>query len=162
MSRIGSQPLKVPAGVQISVAGGELLVKGPKGEVTFPMPHGIAVEVEGDVASVKRTGNGKAARAAHGLVRRVLGNNVLGVVEPFSRALEIVGVGYQANVRGGKSVGLKVGFANEVVLPIPEGVVVETPSVTKIVIRGCDKQKVGQLAANIRRVRPPEPYTSAG
>ncbi len=161
MSRIGDQPLTIPSGVEVATSGRTLSVKGPKGSVEFPLPQDIAVEVDGATAVVKRLSNSKAAKAAHGLTRRVLGNNVEGVVTPYRRALEIVGVGYQGNVRG-KAIVLKVGFANEIHIPIPEAVQVEAPSATKLVVTGCCKQQVGQLAANIRRVRPPEPYNGKG
>jgi large subunit ribosomal protein L6 len=161
MSRIGKNPLKLPAGVTFTVNGRTAVVKGPKGEVSLEMPSGVQVVEEDGTLTVERGGNSKHDRACHGMVRSILGNNVQGVVEPYSKTLEIVGVGYQANVRG-RTLALKVGFANEIVLDIPEGVDVTTPSAVQIVVAGCDKQKVGHFAARTRAVRPPEPYNGKG
>ncbi|MCP4035728.1 MAG: 50S ribosomal protein L6 [bacterium] len=161
MSRVGNSPLKLKAGVSFEANGRELTIKGPKGSVTFKAPAEVKVTQDGDTLTVERLSNSKPARAAHGLVRRVLGNNVDGVVTPYRRALEIVGVGYQVNLRG-SALALKVGFANEIVVPIPEAVSVELASATKIVATSCDKHMVGQFAANVRRVRPPEPYNGKG
>lgn len=161
MSRIGKNPLKLPAGVTVTVNDGLAVVKGPKGEVSLQVPAGVSVALEEGSLSVERRSGSKHDRACHGMVRSILGNHVQGVVEPYSRTLEIVGVGYQANVRG-RTLALKVGYANEVVLDIPDGVDVTTPSAIQIVVSGCDKQKVGHFAARTRAVRPPEPYNGKG
>lgn len=161
MSRIGKNPLKIPAGVTVEDLGREVKVTGPKGSVTFHRPQGVKLVEDDGTVTVERLSNSKADRAGHGTARRILGNAVKGVVEPYRMALEVVGVGYQVNIKNGQ-VALKVGFANEVFLNVPEGVSVETPSATKVVVTGCDKQRVGQLAVNIRRVRPPEPYNGKG
>ena len=161
MSRIGNKPIELPAGVTVHVDGRSYTVKGPKGSVQWDGPEGVDVAVEDKLLVVRRRSDSKHHRASHGLVRSVLENHVLGVVKPYERILEIHGVGYQANIRG-RRLGLKVGFSNEVMVDIPEGVQVETPSATRIVVRGSDKQSVGQFAANVRRVRPPEPYNGKG
>ncbi len=161
MSRIGKLPLSVPKGVTVNVAGRDVVVKGPKGQVTFQLPGGVRVVSDEGAMRVERLSNSKHDRSCHGMVRRVLGNHVAGVVEQYSRTLEIVGVGFQANVRG-RALALKVGYANEIELPIPAGLEVSTPSATQIVVKGCDKQMVGEFAARTRRVRPPEPYNGKG
>ncbi len=162
MSRIGKNPLKLPAGVTLTVADGTAVMKGPKGEVSLEVPSGVQVLKQDDgMVTVERRSDSKHHRACHGMVRAILGNNAKGVVEPYVRTLAIVGVGYQANVRG-RTLALKVGFANEIVLDIPEGVDVTTPSAIQIVMTGCDKQLVGHFAARTRGVRPPEPYNGKG
>lgn len=161
MSRIGKQPLKIPSGVSVAVEGRQVTVKGPKGQVVIHHPAGVKLEKEGDQYVVARLSNSKGDRAAHGTLQRTLGNCVKGVQEPFVRTLEIVGVGFQFAVKG-KALGIKAGYANEVMIDIPEGVTIQTPSTTKAVVSGCDKQKVGQTAARIRAVRPPEPYNGKG
>jgi large subunit ribosomal protein L6 len=161
MSRIGKNPLKLPAGVTVAVNDGVAIVKGPKGQVSLPMPGGVQIAQEDGTLRVERRSESKHDRACHGMVRSILGAHVKGVVEPYAKTLEIVGVGYQANVRG-RTLALKVGFANELVLDIPDGVEVTTPSAIQIVVSGCDKQKVGHFAARTRGVRPPEPYNGKG
>ncbi len=161
MSRIGKKPLEIPKTVTVQVSGRDYTVKGPKGEVRFHGPTGVRVVQEGTTLRVERLGESKAERAAHGLVRSVLENHVQGVVTPFTRILDIQGVGYGASLRKRQLV-LKVGFANEVVLDIPEGLQVDLPSVTRIVVSGADKQLVGLFSAQIRRRRPPEPYNGKG
>ena len=161
MSRIGKNPLKLPSGVTLTVSADGAVVKGPKGQVSLAVPAGVEIVQEDGTVRVERRSNSKHHRACHGMVRSILGNHVKGVVDPYSRTLEIVGVGYQANVRG-RTLALKVGFANEVVLDIPDGVQVATPSAVQIVVSGCDKQTVGHFAARTRAVRPPEPYNGKG
>ena len=161
MSRIGKLPLNIPKGVDLKIDGRDVSVKGPKGAVSFVLPEGVKVKVDAGVLTVERRSNSKHDRACHGMVRRILGNHVKGVVENYSKTLEIVGVGYQSAVRG-RTLALKVGYANEIVLDIPAGVEVTTPSVTQIVVKGADKQKVGEFAARTRKVRPPEPYKGKG
>jgi large subunit ribosomal protein L6 len=161
MSRIGSRPLKLPKGVTISSAGHHLTVKGPKGTVKFVAPASVKVAVEGDTVKVERAGQSKHDRSCHGLVRSVLENHVQGVQTPFQRILDIQGVGYQV-VKKGKAISLKVGFSNDVVLDVPEGLTVDLPSATRIVVTGSDLQQVGQFSAKVRSVRPPEPYNAKG
>jgi large subunit ribosomal protein L6 len=161
MSRIAKKAYKLPAGVSLTVDGIVGTVKGPKGEVSFHKPPGVTVGQGDEGVTLERQSNSKQDRASHGLVRRLIENAAKGVLEPYKRTLEIVGVGYQANVKG-QAIVLKVGYANEIHVPIPDGVTVEMPSATRIVVTSCCKQKAGQLAAVIRAVRPPEPYNGKG
>ena len=161
MSRIGSNPLKLPAGVSYQKDGNRVTVKGPKGEVVLHWPRGVDLADEDGTLTVNRSDNSKQSRASHGTARRILENAVNGVVTPYKRVLEVVGVGYQTR-KTATQVGLKVGFANEVMLDIPAGVQVELPSATRIEVTGCDKQVVGAFASAIRLVRPPEPYNGKG
>ena len=161
MSRIGLKPLKLPKGVTLTSEGRLVTVKGPKGSVRFEAPGAVRVVVKGDVATVERDSEAKHDRSCHGLVRSVLENNILGVVTPYQRILDIQGVGYQV-AKKGKAIALKVGFSNDIVIDVPEGLTVELPSATRIVITGCDLQQVGQFAAKVRLVRPPEPYNAKG
>ena len=162
MSRIGKNPVAIPGGVEVSVKTGTVAVKGPKGQLeqTFDTRH-VKIEVEGTEVKVERTSNAKPARAMHGLYRALIQNMVTGVTEGFSRKLEIEGVGYQAKAQG-KKLTLQIGFCHPVEFEMPQGLECETPSNTVIVLTGPDKQVVGQMAANIRRVRPPEPYKGKG
>ena len=162
MSRIGLKPLKLAKGVTIaSDASGALTVKGPKGSVTFAPSSSVKVVVEGENVRVERKGNSKHDRSCHGLVRSVLENHIQGVQTPFTRVLDIQGVGYGC-AKKGKQLALKVGFSNEVLLEPPAGVTFDLPSATRIVVTGCDVQLVGQFAAKVRSVRPPEPYNGKG
>jgi large subunit ribosomal protein L6 len=163
MSRIGKKPIVVPAGVEVRIADRAVTVKGKVGELRFS-PH-PAMKVAFDSASreltVNRPDDQRQNRALHGLTRSLLNNMVQGVQTPFERKLEIQGVGYTAAVLG-KTLSLQVGYANTVKLPIPEGVACELPDNTHIVVKSADKQKVGQFAAEVRAVRPPEPYKGKG
>lgn len=161
MSRLGKTPVLIPAAVTVTVNGRDIVVKGPKGELGMHLPMGVEVSIEDGKATVGRKSNSKNDRSCQGTVRRILGNNVAGVVKPFEKVLDIVGVGYTANVRGAK-VALKVGYANEIELDIPPGITVTTPSATRIVVSGASREVVGDLAARIRLVRPPEPYNGKG
>src|SRR5262245_7493320 len=161
MSRIGAKPLKLPKGVTVTAAGRELTVKGPKGTVKFASPPSVKVDVQDGTVKVQRLGDDKHARACHGLTRSVLENHVQGVQTPYVRILDIQGVGYGVTKKG-KSIVLKVGFSNDVVIDVPEGLAVDLPSVTRIVVTGCDLQQVGQFAAKVRSVRVPEPYNAKG
>jgi large subunit ribosomal protein L6 len=161
MSRIGLKPLKLGKGVTVTSDAKAITVKGPKGTVKMTSPGHVKVVVEGDTVKVERTGETKHARACHGLVRSVLENHIAGVVTPFTRILDIQGVGYQA-AKKGKQLGLKVGFSNEILLDVPEGLTIDLPSATRVVVTGCDLQQVGQFAAKVRSVRPPEPYNGKG
>jgi large subunit ribosomal protein L6 len=161
MSRIGLKPLKLAKGVTLAVDAGGVTVKGPKGTVKFAAPPSVKIVVTGDVAKVERVGDGKHARACHGLTRSVLENHIAGVVTPYQKILDIQGVGYQA-AKKGKQLALKVGYSNEIVLDVPEGLSIDLPSATRIVVTGCDLQLVGQFAAKVRSTRPPEPYNAKG
>ena len=162
MSRIGKQEIKVPSGVTVQVAGDTVQVKGGKGELSQWFDTGrIEVVVEDGAVHVRRKDDSKQSRAMHGLYRSLINNMVIGCTEGFQKELEINGVGYTAKAAGNK-LTMQIGFCHPVEIEMPEGVAVETPSNTRIVVSGPDKQAVGQVAANIRRVRPPEPYKGKG
>lgn len=163
MSRIGNKPVPVPAGVDVKVQGGEILVKGKSGELRLKYHPGMAVSYDeaSRKVSVNRPDDERQNRALHGLTRSLINNMVQGVSTPFEKKLEVVGVGYQASVKG-KNLELQVGFANIVKLPIPPSVTCEVPDPTHINLRSADKQAVGQFAAEVRGVRPPEPYKGKG
>jgi large subunit ribosomal protein L6 len=161
MSRIGLRPVGIPKGVQVEVGSGVVRVRGPKGALEEAVAPFTSIEVAAGEARVSRVSDHKAAKAAHGLMRSLLQNMVVGVTNGFARSLEIVGVGYRCEVKG-QRLSLSVGYSHPVVLPIPEGVEVRADSPTRMVVSGSDKQQVGQFAANIRRVRPPEPYNGKG
>jgi large subunit ribosomal protein L6 len=163
MSRIGVKPIAIPNGVAITVKEGSVHVKGPKGELTVPVGKKFKVDIDNDkkTVSVKRPGDEREDRARHGLYRALLNNVVTGVSAGFQRNLEIEGVGYNAKVEG-KKLNLNIGFSNPIHLDIPAGLTVETPKPTQIHIKGADKQLVGQFAANVRKIRPPEPYKGKG
>ncbi|MGD2016816.1 MAG: 50S ribosomal protein L6 [Planctomycetota bacterium] len=163
MSRIGKAPIAIPGGVEVSVKGRDVNVKGPKGNLSITLRPEVEVAVEGSTACVTVNGSGaaRAARAYHGLTRSLVNNMVEGVTKGFEKKLEIVGVGWNAKVQGTKVV-LNIGFCHDVPIEMPDGVSAECPNPTQIVITGSDKQKVGQTAAVIRAVRPPEPYKGKG
>jgi len=161
MSRIGKKPVEVPSGVQANVEGQTLKVKGPKGALQVLLHGDVAVVVEGGSVKVTPRNETKRARAMWGLSRSLVSNLVTGVTNGFERRLEITGVGYRASVQD-KNLQLALGYSHDVVYPIPEGIAITTPRPTEIVINGIDKQKVGQVAAEIRGYRPPEPYKGKG
>jgi large subunit ribosomal protein L6 len=161
VSRIGKQPIALPAGVQARVEGSKVTIQGPKGTLVQELPSGIAAASESGRLVVTRRGDDKRSRALHGLARSLLRNHVRGVTQGYRIELEIHGVSYQAALAP-KELKLKVGFANDIRLPIPEGVKVEVPNPTFVVVEGADRQKVGQFAANLRAARPPEPYKGKG
>jgi large subunit ribosomal protein L6 len=161
MSRIGKQPIDLPKGVEITVDGDRVRVKGPKGELERRVRPEVGVTVEDGHVQVTRRSDSKQHRAYHGLTRALLANMVEGVSNGYRRTLEIVGVGYRADKRGKKLV-LNVGYSHEVEYPEPDGITLTTPSQTQIVVEGIDKQQVGQVAAELRAVRPPEPYKGKG
>ncbi|WP_315762983.1 50S ribosomal protein L6 [Sphingomonas sp. Y38-1Y] len=161
MSRIGKKPVSVPSGVTANIAGGELSVKGPKGTLTMPLADDIKYEtVEGGI-SVQPANDTKRARAFWGMQRTLVQNLVTGVTEGFSKKLLITGVGYRAAAQG-KTLKLQLGYSHDVNFDIPEGIEIKTPDQTTVEISGIDKQKVGQVAAEIRRWRKPEPYKGKG
>ncbi|MGD8276912.1 MAG: 50S ribosomal protein L6 [Gemmatimonadota bacterium] len=161
MSRIGKKPIPIPQGVDVAVDGHTVRVKGPKGELerTFRPEIDIAM-AEGEVRVTRRS-DAKRDRAFHGLTRALLANMVMGVSDGFKKTLEIVGVGYRAEKKS-KALALAVGYSHPVEYPEPSGITISTPTPTTIVIEGVDRQKVGQVAAEIRAVRPPEPYKGKG
>jgi len=163
MSRIGKKPIPVASGVDVAVSEQQVKVKGPKGELTLNAHPAMQVGWDSDarMLTVGRPDDLRQNRALHGLTRALIANMVEGVQKPFEKRLEIQGVGYQATL-GGKTLSLQVGFANTIKLPVPDGITCEVPQPTQIVVRGIDKGVVGQFAANIRRVRPPEPYKGKG
>lgn len=163
MSRIGNQPIPVPGGVTVEEKGRTVKVKGPKGTLEIDLRPEIDVQVDGAEVRVEPNGSGAAreARAFHGLTRALINNMVQGVSEGFSKTLEIQGVGWNAAGQG-KKLSLNIGFCHPVVFDVPAGLDVATPSPTQIDISGVDKQAVGQFAANVRAVRPPEPYKGKG
>ena len=163
MSRIGKLPVPIPSGVQVHVGNGVVQVKGPKGSLLRPIPDGISVSVEGDQVQVQRGSDLPAVRALHGLTRALLANAVLGVTTGFRKQLDIQGVGYKAELRGSDEIVLLLGFSHPVVYQVPEGVIVTYDAkANRITLDGIDKQKVGQAAAELRSVRPPDPYKGKG
>ncbi len=161
MSRIGKKAVPIPAGVTASMEGGTLSVKGPKGELKMPMSDLISYEMKDEGLLVKPANESKAARAFWGMQRTLVQNLVTGVTEGFTKVLEITGVGYRANSQG-KTLKLQLGYSHDVDFAIPEGIDIKTPDNTTVEISGIDKQKVGQVAAEIRRWRKPEPYKGKG
>lgn len=161
MSRIGKKPVVVPAAVKVDVNGSRVSVKGPAGELGLSVHPSMAVSVEGSSLVVSRPDDKRSSRALHGLTRSLIQNMVEGVMKPFEKKLEITGVGYNASLASGK-LTLQVGFANKIVLVVPDGVKCEVPDATHVIVKSCDKQACGQFAAEIRSVRPPEPYKGKG
>ncbi len=161
MSRIGNAPIEFPAGVDASVDGGAVTVKGPKGTLTQTIDPRISVSVEDGVLTVARENDEREARALHGLTRALIANMVVGVSAGYTKELQAVGVGYRGALKG-STLELQVGFSHPVTIEAPEGITIEVPEPTKFIVSGIDKQLVGQVAANIRAVRPPEPYKGKG
>jgi large subunit ribosomal protein L6 len=161
MSRIGKLPIELPAGVSVTVAGQAVTVKGPKGELDLTVAEPIRVAVEENTVLVTRPNDESTSKALHGLTRTLIANNVHGVSQGFSKALEIVGTGYRAAAKG-SSIELALGFSHPVVVNPPAGITLTVEGNTKIVVSGIDKQAVGEVAANIRKIRKPEPYKGKG
>ena len=161
MSRIGKKPVVVPSNVKVDIAGTRVSVKGPAGELSIDVHPSMGVSMDNGTIVVTRPDDKRLSRALHGLTRSLLNNNVAGVVKPFEKKLEITGVGYNASLSGSK-LTLQVGFANKIVLEVPAGTKCEVPDPTHVIVRSCDKQACGQFAAEIRSVRPPEPYKGKG
>jgi large subunit ribosomal protein L6 len=161
MSRIGRQPIDLPAGVSVSLSPGRVMVNGPLGELSRQVPARIKVEQQdGSIVVTRPTERGED-RALHGLTRSLIANMVEGVTNGFQKRLEIQGVGYRAALRG-TDLELNVGFSHPVVLKAPQGITFEVPTATEVLVKGIDKQQVGQIAAEVRKVRPPEPYKGKG
>ena len=161
MSRIGRAPIVLPAGVEVKVDGQHVTVKGPKGELSMNAAPSIKVEVSEGVVHVSRPDDTKENRSLHGLTRSLVHNMVIGVSEGFKKTLEVNGVGYRA-AKEGKNLVLNIGYSHQVIIPETEDIQIEVPGPNQIVIKGIDKQKVGQFAAEVRGKRPPEPYKGKG
>ena len=161
MSRIGKQILELPKDVKVKLEGGLCLIEGKGGKLDLNIPAGITVEVKDNILTVSRGNDSKQLKSLHGTIRVLIGNMVKGVTEGFKKELEIVGVGYKSQMKGEK-LTLNIGFSHPVEMDVPKGLKVSTPAVTRIEISGIDKQKVGEFAAKIRRIYPPEPYKGKG
>ena len=161
MSRIGNKVVVLPAGVEVTQKGNEVTVKGPKGELTRTFSSDIKMNIEGNEVTFTRPDDSKEMKTIHGTTRANFNNMVVGVSEGFQKALELIGVGYRAQLQGKKLV-LNVGYSHPVEIEAPAGIEIEVPSNTSVIIKGSDKEVVGELAANIRGVRPPEPYKGKG
>ena len=161
MSRIGRQPIEVPAGVSVSISPGRVMINGPLGELSQQVPVRMQVDQEDSTITVKRPTERGEDRALHGLTRSLIANMVEGVTTGFTKRLEIQGVGYRASLRG-VDLELNVGYSHPVVLKAPQGITFEVPTPTEVIVKGIDKQAVGQIAAEVRKVRPPEPYKGKG
>ena len=162
MSRIGRSPIPVPSGVQVNVSDRHVSVKGPQGTLERELPGQITVRQDGDVLLVERPDDQRHNRALHGLTRSLVANMVTGVSAGFTKELEIVGVGYRATAQGPDRLEFALGFSHPVRVEAPAGVTFEVPAPTRVVVRGIDKELVGQVAANIRKIRKPEPYKGKG
>ena len=161
MSRIGRKPITVPAGVEVTLDGSTVTVKGPKGTLSGTFNKNMTIAMDGDAVVVTRPNDEKENRSLHGLTRTLIANMVEGVSNGYSKTLDIVGIGYRASMQG-KDVVLSVGYSHTVTIAAPEGITITWPSPNQIVVAGADKQKVGQIASEIRGVRPPEPYKGKG
>ena len=162
MSRIGRMPITVPAGVTVTIAEGNVVtVKGPKGELTRALSAEMNINQEGNVITVTRPSDEKAHRSLHGLTRTLLNNMVIGVVDGYKKELDVNGVGYRV-AKEGKNLVMNLGFSHQVIVPEIDGITIDVPGPNKIIVSGCDKQVVGQFAAEIREKRPPEPYKGKG
>ena len=162
MSRIGKQPITVPSGVDVTIDGATVRVKGPKGQLEHQIVGDVSIARDGDVLTVSRSDDARSNRSLHGLQRTLISNMVVGVSEGFAKELEIVGVGYRAAAQGPDAIELAVGYSHPVKVQAPDGITFEVPQPTRIVVRGHDKQLVGQVAADIRKIRKPEPYKGKG
>jgi len=161
MSRIGMKPVEVPSGVDVQIRGSDVKVKGTKGELARTFHERIGFDVDDGAVTVTRPDDSRESRALHGLSRALLHNMVHGVSEGFTKTLEIHGVGYRASLSG-ERLELQVGFSHPVVVEAPEGITFEVPEPTRVIVSGIDKEQVGQVAADVRKVRPPEPYKGKG
>jgi large subunit ribosomal protein L6 len=162
MSRIGKAPITVPAGVDVSVDGRRISVKGPKGTLERQIPGVITVSQDGDTLTVERPNDENKVKAMHGLTRSLVNNMVIGVTDGFKKNLEIVGVGYRAEAQSPTALRLNLGFSHPVDVKAPDGITFEVPVQTQIIVSGIDKEVVGQVAADIRSIRKPEPYKGKG
>ena len=161
MSRIGNKPIAIPQGVKVAVEGNSVKVEGPKGKLSQSVPERLSVKVESDVLTVARSSDHRSVRALHGLTLALLANMVHGVKDGFERKLEIVGIGYRAQIQG-KNLQLALGYSHPVIFPLPDGVQAEVEKQVSITLRGADKALVGQIAAKLRSLREPDPYKGKG
>ena len=161
MSRVGQAPIAVPSGVDVTIREGHVTVKGPKGQLERSIPEGISLSQDDGQILVARSGDGRDVRALHGLIRSLVANMVAGVTTGFEKSLEIHGVGYRA-AKQGNDLEIQVGFSHPVKKPAPAGIEYDVPTPTRITVRGIDKELVGQIAAEIRAIRKPEPYKAKG
>ncbi|HVJ96110.1 MAG TPA: 50S ribosomal protein L6 [Acidimicrobiia bacterium] len=162
MSRIGKNPITVPSGVDVTIDGANVRVKGPKGQLELVLVGDVAIERDGETLMVTRADDARGNRSLHGLQRTLVNNMIVGVSEGFTKELDIVGVGYRAAAKGSNGLEILVGYSHPVNVEAPEGITFEVPAPTRIVVRGFDKQLVGQVAADIRKIRKPEPYKGKG
>jgi large subunit ribosomal protein L6 len=162
MSRIGRSPIPLPSGVDVTVDTGTVTVKGPQGTLTRPVPEPITLRQEDGQLLVERPNDERRSRALHGLVRSLVSNMVVGVTDGFTKELEIVGVGYRAAAAGPDKLDLALGFSHPVSVDAPAGITFEVPTPTRILVKGINKEQVGQVAADIRKIRKPEPYKGKG
>jgi large subunit ribosomal protein L6 len=162
MSRIGKSPITVPSGVDVTVADRHLTVKGPKGTLERDLPGTITVRQEGATLLVERPDDERQTRAMHGLVRSLVNNMVVGVTDGFTKELEIIGVGYRATAKGPDALDLALGFSHPIEVKAPQGITFDVPAPNRIAVKGTDKEVVGQVAADIRKLRKPEPYKGKG
>lgn len=161
MSRIGNQPIELPKGAKVTIEGDTFIAEGPKGKVVEKLFPECPVEIENGVVTVSRTGDSGSEKAKHGLSRSLLSNAVVGVTEGFKKELEVVGVGYRGEVKG-RTMELALGFSHPVIFPIPDGIDIEIDKNNKITVTGANRQRVGQVAAELRALRPPDPYKAKG
>lgn len=161
MSRVGKAPIKVPAGVEVNIDGNVVTVKGPKGQLARPIHPDMILTLENGALLVNRPSDGRNHKALHGLTRTLLANMVEGVTNGFQKNLELVGTGYRAS-KAGTNLSLAVGYSHPVVMTPPDGITVEVPTPASVIVRGIDKELVGQFTANVRAVKPPEPYLGKG
>ena len=162
MSRIGKAPITIPSGVEVTLGSEEISIKGPKGTLTQTVPGEISVRQDGDTLLVERPDDTRQNRSLHGLTRALIANMVEGVTNEFTKELEIIGVGYRATAKGNDKLELALGYSHSIDYAAPSGVTFEVPAPTQIIVRGVDKQQVGQVAAEIRDFRKPEPYKGKG
>ena len=162
MSRIGKAPITIPSGVEVTLGSEEISIKGPKGTLTQTVPGEISVRQDGDTLLVERPDDTRQNRSLHGLTRALIANMVEGVTKEFTKELEIIGMGYRATAKGNDKLELALGYSHSIDYAAPSGVTFEVPAPTQIIVRGVDKQQVGQVAAEIRDFRKPEPYKGKG
>ncbi|MAT04978.1 MAG: 50S ribosomal protein L6 [Acidimicrobiaceae bacterium] len=162
MSRIGNAPVTLPSGVDVTVSGGNITVKGPKGTLSREIPGGIEITQDDGTLTFVRPNDERKNKALHGLTRSLVNNMVIGVTDGFKKELEIVGVGYRAEAQGPNALRLNLGFSHPVSVAAPDGITFEVPQPTQVIVTGIDKEVVGQVAADIRSIRKPEPYKGKG
>ena len=161
MSRIGKKPVAIPSGVKIQINGQNINIEGPKGKLDLTLSHRVQVEMKDNQVLLKRVSDAKPDKSLHGLYRALIVNMIKGVTEGYVKELEIIGVGFKAQMQG-NSLNLQLSYSHPVHFLVPEGIKIETPKPTQIVVRGIDKEKVGQVASEIRKILPPEPYKGKG